>query len=550
MRSIFRGQFLTLLLLSVTLIVFVAACDNPTGSDSNGGGSDSSDSDDGSGGGEGSDNGHGDTGGITGPWALSVSDTSQRTVFESVTTDDAGNIYAVGVQDGSGSVSYGNGVSTAGPRNGENAVVVKYNANGEAQWARTPASAPGASVFQAVAVDGDGNIYAAGYQLTDQIFDYGNGVTVASAIDNRLIGNMVIVKYNSSGEAQWARSVTDYSGFNTSGDSSRINDLAVDQDGNVYTVGRISEGTYTLSEEGEEEVTVAASGVSDDYQNSMIIKYNSDGVPQWANAVSVEFEGSTTRDTDFLAVAVSDQGYIYAAGYQRSRNTYTYGTTPDDDPVSIEGIGIRHIAIVQYDSDGNALRARTLDDRVSNTMFRALATGNDGTVYAAGYQQRDGEYTYGPGVSVAGSAGSPFGVRNAVIVAYNSDLEAQWARSTTEGEVNSEFYSIAVDENGTVHAVGYKRDIDPLSFADGLTVEGSSTIENALIVSYTADGTTQSARTTIAGTGDTIFRGATTMGGDLIVVGQQRSTHTYEYADGLEATGTANAWPNAVIVAY
>ena len=540
MQSICKERFPAVLILSVMLIVFVLGCDNPVVSDSGVGGS---------------DNDGGDSSGITGPWALSVSGTSQRTVFESVTTDTDGNIYAVGLQDGSDAVSYGNGVSTIGPQSGfnENAVVVKYNANGEAQWARTPVSAPNRSVFLAVAVDHNGNVYAAGYQAGDGEFDYGNGVTVASAANVTFPGNMVVVKYDSAGVAQWARTVTSVSSNQTSANlNSRFNAIAVDPQGNVYVAGRIGDGEYGLSKDGEDSVTVSPGGVGSPDWHSVIIKYSPSGTPQWANSVNIGFStsGGNARDSEFNAIVVSNMGKVYAAGYQRNNHTYTYGETPDGESVQIEGIGLRHMTIVQYDSDGNIINARTLDGRVSNTVFHGLAAGNDGTIYAAGYQQRDGEYTYGPGVSVAGSAGSPSVVRNAVLVAYNSDLEPQWARSTTEGEVQSEFYSVAIEENGVVHVVGYKLDTDSLSFAEGITVEGSSTEENALIVSFSTDGTVQSARTTIAGQGDTVFRGVVTVNGDLVVVGQQRSTHTYDYGEGLEATGSASAWPNAVIVNY
>ena len=544
MRNIFRSQFLTLLFLSVALIVFIAACDNPTGGDSDGGGGSGSA---GEPGGEGED-----SGGMVGPWALSVTGTSQRTVFESVTTDTHGNVYVVGVQDGSDAVSYGNGVSTVGPRS-ENAVVVKYNANGEAQWARTPVSAPNRSMFLAVAVDGNGNVYAAGYQAGDGEFDYGDGVTVSSAVDGTFPGNMVVVKYDSAGVAQWARTVTSFSSNQTSANqNSRFNAVAVDLQGNVYVAGRIGDGEYGLSNEGEETVTVSPGGTGSPNWHSVIAKYNSSGVPQWANSVSINFSasGGNDRDSEFHAIAVNDVGQVYAAGYQQNNHIYTYGEDSDGVSVQIEGIGLRHITIVQYDSDGNAVNARTLDDRDSNTFFRALAADSGGNVFAAGYQQRDGEYTYGPDVSVAGSAGSPFSVRNAVIVAYNTDLEAQWARSTTDGDAQSEFYSVAVQENGNVHAVGYKRNTDSLSFAEGITVEGSSTEDNALSVSYSTDGTAQSARTTVGGQGDTIFRGVAIVNGDPVAVGQQRSIHTYEYGDGLDATGSASAWPNAVMVKY
>ncbi|TVQ23613.1 MAG: hypothetical protein EA383_13765, partial [Spirochaetaceae bacterium] len=195
--------------------------------------------------------------------------------------------------------------------------------------------------------------------------------------------------------------------------------------------------------------------------------------------------------------------------------------------------------------------ARTLDERGGFSEFNALAVDGSGNVYAAGWQTRDRTYSYGPGVDAAGSAGS----RNAVVVSYDSDLNAQWATTTTEGDVSSEFYAIAVDNQGTIYAAGYKRGNDMLAFAEEVTVAGSFAgasygDENVLLVAYNTNGAAKTARTTEAGSGDTVFSGVAASSTDAIAVGRQRGTITFAYGDDLEAAGSAPAWPNAVIVRY
>ena len=132
---------------------------------------------------------------------------------------------------------------------------------GDALWAKsTAAGAPENSYFYGVSVDPSGNTYAVGYIYGTGSFDFGNGVTVAGGNADR---NTVIVKYDSTGAAQWARSTAagapDYSGFSG---------VSVDPSGNAYAVGEItfSTGSYDFGN----GVTVAGGY---DGNNTVIVKY-------------------------------------------------------------------------------------------------------------------------------------------------------------------------------------------------------------------------------------------------------------------------------------
>jgi hypothetical protein len=124
--------------------------------------------------------------------------------------DGAGNVYAAGYQYGTGPFDYGSGTVT-GPSSYDNVVLVKYDAaTGNAQWARTGTGGSDESWFTAVAVDG-GAVYAAGYQGAGP-FDYGSGTVTGPSYQN-----VVLVKYDASGNAQWAKTATtgsDMSRFN------------------------------------------------------------------------------------------------------------------------------------------------------------------------------------------------------------------------------------------------------------------------------------------------------------------------------------------------
>jgi hypothetical protein len=104
---------------------------------------------------------------------------------------------------GAGSYDFGGGVKIT-MRYGSG-VLVKYESSGAPQWARTVnADNPSASSsFYSVAVDAGGNVYAAGDIYHPGSYDFGGGVKITVRYQSG-----VLVKYDSSGTAQWARTVT------------------------------------------------------------------------------------------------------------------------------------------------------------------------------------------------------------------------------------------------------------------------------------------------------------------------------------------------------
>jgi len=215
-------------------------------------------------------------------------------------------VYAAGYQGGTIPYTYGSGVSVSGASSTTNAVLVKYDSNGTALWAKSVTSGSNHSCFNSVTVDSAGNVYAAGYQTGTGTYTYGTGVSVAGSSS---ANNVVLVKYNSSGTAQWARTVS-------SGSSDSIFfGVAVDASGNVYAAGyQMGIGSYVYG------IGVSISGPSN-YNNVVLVKYNSSGTAQWARTVT-----SGSIGCKFNSIAVDTFGNVYATGAQYGNAAYTYGT--------------------------------------------------------------------------------------------------------------------------------------------------------------------------------------------------------------------------------
>jgi len=223
-------------------------------------------------------------------WAKTNTAGTLGAAFNGITVDASGNVYAIGWQ-GANSYNYGSGDIAGSSTSSMNSVIVKYNSSGVCQWAKTITVGTGYSKFNGVAVDTSGNVYAVGEQEGTGAYNYGSGdIAGPSTSSNSVIVN-VIVKYNSSGVCQWAKTIA-----GTDGGWNRFTGVAVDSSG-VYAVGFLP-----------------ATGV----YNSMLVKYDSFGSCQWAKIITAGIGNS-----QFNGVAVDSSG-VYAVGHQEGTGAYNY----------------------------------------------------------------------------------------------------------------------------------------------------------------------------------------------------------------------------------
>jgi Beta-propeller repeat len=179
-------------------------------------------------------------------------------VAQSLTADASGNVYVTGYSTG----ETGSGDCTT----------IKYDAAGVQQWVQIyNGEASGTDYGNSIAVDGSGNAYVTG----------GSDGTAT----NR---DYLTIKYNSSGQQQWAFT---YSSAGNNVDEGRS--VGVDGAGNVYVTGVLafSEG-----------------GTSDDWGT---IKYNSSGAEQWVQI----YDGPAHIADEAFSIAVNTDGDSYVVGY-------------------------------------------------------------------------------------------------------------------------------------------------------------------------------------------------------------------------------------------
>lgn len=335
--------------------------------------------------------------------------------LNSMTVDQAGNVYVTGGSIGSGGAYL-------------DIVTIKYNSNGSVQWLQRY-NGPGDStdIGNSIVVDGSGNVYITGesygvgtksdiitikynsagvqqwlqrYNGPENMLDEGRqilldasgnlfvrGTTVTNATDY----DFIILKYNSSGMQQWLKT---YNGTGSSTDSP--SDLKTDASGNIYITGY-------------------STGVGTGY-DWLTIKYDPSGTQLWEKRYNGP--GNSTDVANSLAIDAS--GNIYVTGFAGGN-----GTGNDITTIKYNSSGVEQW-VQTYNGPGNG-----------NDNARSLVLDAAGNVYITGY-------------SSGLSSGSDYAT-----IKYNSSGVQQWLQTYNgPGNAGEDAYSILLDAAGNIYITG------------------------------------------------------------------------------------------------
>jgi len=387
-------------------------------------------------------------------WVRTVAAGPIRSEFSAVVVDSSGAVYACGfIYGASGSVDFGNGVTLTKSDAFRNAVLVKYDAAGLAEWAQVVAGDGGDSFCAGLTVDAAGGVYAVGAVDGTGTYDFGNDVRVTGVTTGDGFINppdtAVLVKYDASGVAQWARAAL--GGSPSSGFSS----VAVDAAGDVYTAGHIA-GTnpYDFGDGVTVVGTAHDSHIAGEASSSaLLVKYDPTGVAHWAR--SIDGHGASSG---FDAVALDSAGAVYVAGSTGACSPCDFGggvtAAGSVKDGSFTGLaGPQFVVLAKYDASGAAQWARTVSPGGSNSYFTSVATDGSDNVYVAGAVDPTGTYVFGDGASIVTSdhrRGS-----YPAVVKYDASGSAQWARSSSNGDSSTDIlYSVTLDPSGNIYAAG------------------------------------------------------------------------------------------------
>ncbi len=238
------------------------------------------------------------------------------------------------------------------------------------------------------------------------------------------------------------------------GDSEQVNEIAIDDQGNVYATGWVEE--------------------ADEGQNIWVRKYDSSGEAVWTRT----HNGPANGQDNGIQIAVDSLGNVYVGGnetvagekwnawirkydaFGNNEWTYTYngaasswdrayGITADDDgnvyATGTEGTNdVGFSWVRKLDSDGEELWI----DTVENLASVDIVLDDDKNFYVSGYVLLD-----------AGVRDS--GVRDSWIRKYDPNGVEQWTRTSSEAPFRDHYgYRSAVDRNGNVYFTGWESTSD------------------------------------------------------------------------------------------
>jgi hypothetical protein len=386
-----------------------------------------------------------------------------------------------------------------------------------AQWVQSPTPASSSSSFAAVAADNGGNIYAAGSIVGTGSYTFGGSVSTSGASTST---NGLLVRYNSTGAAQWASSTASGAG------ASAFTGVATDASGNVFVVGTITEaGSFDFGH------GVHVDGAYVFGSSLVLVKYDASGAAQWATTVV-----HATGATSYAAVATDSSGNVYAAGAISDSSSYVLGN--DVSSISVSGFvaGGENALLVKYSPAGAAQWAQSTYSGNDESGFAAVAVDGSGTPYGAGHVAGTAALGFGNAVTATGTGSS-----NALLVHYNSSGVAQWARTAESGGNNSDYTAVAVG-NSSVFVAGSIYGNTANSFGGGVNVAGAYAAgASILLVKYSSSGAAQWGHSAASATGLSRFASlALDPAGRLYAAGLLAGPGSYDVGNSIVATTASN----------
>ena len=448
-------------------------------------------------------------------WAKSVGGDDNDRINLVASTSDGGAI--VGGYFASTKIQVGDYTLANNSNPGyDDGMIIKYSSSGEVEWARSVGGDDNDRI-NSVASTSDGGYIAGGYFRSDeiQVGDY----TLTNNISGGCDG--MIIKYSSSGEVEWVRSV--------GGDDEDYIESVVEINDGGYIVGGYFKGSNI--QVGEYTLTNNSSGTY--FSDGMIIKYSSSGEVEWARSVGGDADDEITSVTTTSAGEIivggsfgSDEIQVGDHILVNKGKTYTY-----------DGM------LIKYSGEGEIEWARNVGER-SNEYISEVATTRDGSFIAGGSFSSDsievGDYTF------TNNCGLADGSADGIIIKYDSKevnnptvMKAEGIGGSSEDSINS----VARTSDGGYIAGGY--------FHSSSIQVGDYTLTNngkkdGMIIKYNSEGKVEWARS-VGGTSlDEITSVAETSDGGYLVGGyfQSNSIQVGEY------TLKKNGYTDGLIIKY
>ena len=288
----------------------------------------------------------------------------------------------------------------------------------------------GSDVGYAVKTDAAGNQYATGGFSSSARFA---GKTLQSAGGT----DVFVAKFNSQGDLRWL--------IQAGGTGDDVgNDIALDQQGNIYITGSFTDSATFPSADGLNK-TVTGSG-----QTIFLAKYRPNGELGWVQT------GVAVDDNEGFGVAVDPgTGTSFITGRTTGSTVFS---SIDGSTHTVAGVFAWHVFLVKYDSAGNFQWGQA-NESSTNSIAHKVAVDSGLNAYVTGWLEStttfhgsNGKDLVLNGMSEPVQSGPDF-PDDAFIVKYDSNGNALWGNLL--GGYKGIATDVAVSPDGRISITGF-----------------------------------------------------------------------------------------------
>jgi hypothetical protein len=292
------------------------------------------------------------------------------TAVRNIQLDSSGNIYVVGSFNGTSvdfdedNVVSGDTHTTAG---NTDAFIAKYNSSGVLQWVKTPGGTGGDSTLS-VAIDGSGNVYAAGSATGTGTIDFDEDNVVGDdSFAPSASGSGYFVKYNSSGVLQWLKGYLGTSSLSIANSVSMVgSEIAVT--GTMFGTSMDFDDDNSVSGD-----TLSSAGGTDIF----IAKYDSAGLLQWVKALG----GTGTTETGNGVTSDSSNNIFVVGSFTSASVDFDEDNVVTGDTYS--SAGNTDIFLAKYNNSG-VLQWVNTPGNTAAEQANGVAVDSTGAAYIVG----------------------------------------------------------------------------------------------------------------------------------------------------------------------
>ena len=357
--------------------------------------------------------------------AQQLGGTGKNYINKVAATNDGG--YVIGGRF-EGGIDFGNGEILTGKYD-KGAMVIKYNSNGETDWAYRLGE--DYNIISSIVVTEDDGVIVGGTTYDDINLENGE------YLENKGKSDGLIIKYNNQGKVEWARIIGETN-------SEGISAMSLTNDGGLVAIGSFSSDVIDLGN----GIRLQNKGSSD----AMIIKYSSIGETEWAHSI-----GGTSGE-DFTSVTTcSDGSYVVGGNF--------YGKNLDvTDSIKFENIsqsGFSDAMLIRYSAAGELEWTQKLGAWRNDNITDILARDDGGYIICISSE--------GTSLAIGKDKTINFDIYNgSLMIKFSSSNEIEWSQEIS-GKGSDYINSISETSDGGFVIGGYFYS-DMLNFGNGITL--------------------------------------------------------------------------------